>query len=311
MDLTSFVIKGVAAKNKELGIGAFGRVFEVVYCGADFAAKEIHPILLEGIPKEVKNFKDNFLRECCLLSRCLHPNIVQFIGIYYTPNQVNIPTLVMEQMDTSLDRLIDQNGPIPLHSALSILHDVSLGMWYIHGRNPPIMHRGLSPSNILLRDADGLLVAKVGGFGFAIEGSKGDLQAPGSVVFMAPEALAMNPEYGLPIDVFSYGGVALCAVVGKWPIPSDSSIIDPKTRKSVPLSEVERRQQYLDKMIGEAEVLRPLVEVCLNNDPTRRPTMAAVSTRIKEMKKDYMDRHRETKVILIHCVLPMKIVLTS
>ena len=31
------------------------------------------------------------------------------------------------------------------------------------------------------------------------------------------------------------------------------------------LSEVERRQQYLDKMSGEGEVLRPLVEECLDD----------------------------------------------
>ena len=42
---------------------------------------------------------------------------------------------------------------------------------------------------------------------------------------------------------------------------------------------------YLDKMIGDAKVLRPLVEECLNNDPTRRPTIENVSKRIKEMKK--------------------------
>ena len=209
----------------------------------------------------------------------------QHSSVYYTPDQVNIPTMVMERMDTSLYRLIEQNKSIPLHTALSILHDVSLGMWYIHSRNPPIMHCNLIQNNILLHDADGLLVAKVAGFGVAIEGSKGDIQAPGVIDFMPPEALVEKPVYGLPLDVFSYGGVALYAVVGEWPTPSALVKIDPKTRKRVALSEVERRQQYLNKMIGEAEVLRPLVEECLNNDPTERPTIANVSKRIKEMKK--------------------------
>ena len=93
---------------------------------------------------------------------------------------------------------------------------------------------------------------------------------------MPPEASSMESQYGLPLDVFSYGGVALYTVVGEWPEPSANSIA---------LSEVGRRQQYLDKMIGEAEVLRPLVEECLDNDPTRRPTMKIVSERIQEMKK--------------------------
>ena len=52
--------------------------------------------------------------------------------------------------------------------------------------------------------------------------------------------------------------------------------------------EVERRQQYLDKMIGEAEVLRPLVEECLDDDPAVRPTIATVCERIQVNKDVYM-----------------------
>ena len=54
------------------------------------------------------------------------------------------------------------------------------------------------------------------------------------------------------------------------------------------LSEVERRQQYLDKMIGEAEALRPLVEECLDDDPAVRPTIATVCERIQVSKDAYM-----------------------
>ena len=52
--------------------------------------------------------------------------------------------------------------------------------------------------------------------------------------------------------------------------------------------EVEQRQQYLDKMIGEAEVLRPLVEECLDYDPAVRPTIATVCERIQVNKNAYM-----------------------
>ena len=53
----------------------------------------------------------------------------------------------------------------------------------------------------------------------------------------------------------------------------------------VALSEVERRQEYLDKMIGEAEVLRSLVEECLDYDPVVRPSIATVCERV-QLSKD-------------------------
>ena len=81
--------------------------------------------------------------------------------------------------------------------------------------------------------------------------------------------------------------------------PTDRVQVDPKTNKSMALSEVERRQQYLDKMIGEAEVLRPLVEECLDDDPAVRPTIATVCERIQVSKDAYM-KGPPQNVITLH-----------
>ena len=281
------MLKEVTVTGKEIGRGAIGRVFEVKYRGTKCAAKEIHPMLMQMAEESgVKRYKDRVLRQCQLLSKCLHPNIIQFIGIYYPKqnDEVNIPTMVMELMDCSLTRFIEKtDDTIPLNTTLSILHDVSQGVCFLHSRSPPVMHCDLSPNNVLVNTSS--MVAKIAGFGSAVEGTKGDVALPGTMHFMPPEVLSMQSLYDLPLDVFSYGGVALYTVVREWPTPSDQVRFDPKTGKRVALSEVERRQQYLNKMIGDVKVLRPLVEQCLSNDPDKRPTIEIVSERIKEIKK--------------------------
>ena len=113
-------------------------------------------------------------------------------------------------------------------------------------------------------------------------------KAPGTVDFMPPEYLDDAPEYGPPMDVFSFAGIILHTFNQQWPRPTDAMQFDPKTRRKIALLEVERRQQYLDKMIGEAEVLRPLVEECLDDDPAVRPTIATVCERIQVSKDVYM-----------------------
>ena len=60
---------------------------------------------------------------------------------------------------------------------------------------------------------------------------------------------------------------------------------DPKTGKILGLSEAERRQQYLQKMIETPVDLQPLVVQCLDNQPSRRPPISDVSERIKRMKE--------------------------
>ena len=51
-------------------------------------------------------------------------------------------------------------------------------------------------------------------------------------------------------------------------------------------------------MIGEAEVLRPLVEECLDDDPAVRPTIATVCERIQVNKDVYMKEATQEHITL-------------
>ena len=302
-----FMLNGVTPTGEEIGTGAYGKVFKVKYCGVNYAAKEVHPILVQACDSSsVQRMRRIILRQTHLPSTCPHPNIVRFIGMYHIPSNKGVPTLVMELMDYNLTKFVERDGPIPLHSALSILHDVSLGLWYLHSRNPPVIHYELTPNNIFVKTHP--LVAKIAGLGkvapedFTPNLYDDDVMPGRMTVFKPPEVLGYEnlKNYNMLCDIFSYGAVALYTVVGEWPVLSDPVILDPKTRKLKALSEVERRQQYLDKMIGEAEVLRRLVEECLDNRSARRPTIATVSERINQAKTIYMDYHPETKVTSVH-----------
>ena len=81
-DLDSFILREVDPTGKEIGRGAYGRVFEVNYEGTLCAAKEVHALLLQFAQgDDLKKIKDDFLRECQIWSRLRHPCIVQFLGI--------------------------------------------------------------------------------------------------------------------------------------------------------------------------------------------------------------------------------------
>ena len=280
---------------EELGRGAYGRVYAVKYCETVCAAKEIHSILVEGVGQvQMQRTIESFMRECKQCSRLRHPNVIQFLGVYYPTgaggaNRMRLPVMVMEMMADSLTSFVEKHEKIPVHIKYSIVHDVSLGLCYLHNHDPPIVHRDLSPNNILLTTHH---VAKISDLGVAkvikADSRKTMTKAPGTVDFMPPESLANSPVYGPPMDVFSFGGIILHTFNQQWPRPTESNQFDPKTRKKIALLEVERRQQYLDKMIGEAEALRRLVEECLDDDPAVRPTIASVCERIQVSKDVYM-----------------------
>ena len=229
------------------------------------------------------------MRECRQCSTLRHPNVIQFLGVYYptrrggATNRMRLPVMVMEMMADSLTSFVDKHEKIPVHIKYSIVHDVSLGLCYLHNHDPPIVHRDLSPNNVLLTAHH---VAKISDLGVAkvikADSRKTMTKALGTVDFMLPEFLDDTPKYGPPMDVFSFAGIILHTFNQQLPSPSKQVQFDPKTRKRVALSKVERRQQYLNKMIGEAEVLRPLVEECLDDDPAVRPAIEIVYERIKD-----------------------------
>ena len=313
--IQGFVLKGVTSINrKELGRGAYGKVYAVKYCQTICAAKEIHSILIEDVGEaERKRTIDSFLRECRQCSMLRHPNVIQFLGVYYPTevggaNRMRLPVMVMEMMADSLTSFVEKYEKIPVHIKYSIVHDVSLGLCYLHNHDPPIVHRDLSPNNVLLTAHH---VAKISDLGVAkvikADSRKTITKAPGTVDFMPPECLANSPVYGPPMDVFSFAGIILHTFNQQWPRPTEANQFDPRTRRKIALLEVERRQQYLDKMIGEAELLRQLVEECLDDDPAVRPTIAIVCERIqvskdiymKECPKEYINLYEENQQLKI------------
>ena len=64
--IQGFILKGVTLLNrKELGHGAYGKVYAVKYYQTVCAAKEIHSILIEDVGEAERRLTiDSFLHEC-------------------------------------------------------------------------------------------------------------------------------------------------------------------------------------------------------------------------------------------------------
>ena len=161
-------------------------------------------------------------------------------------------------------------------------------MRYLHSKNPPVIHCDLSPNNILvgfrleakITDLGVARVVKIG------SSTKTMTKAPGTTDFMPPEAVSDRPMYGPPLDIFSYGGIILHCITQKWPRPSSWVYIDPQSRKQRLLSEVERRESYLNQ-VTSPKGLSALATSCLNGDPEKRPVIKTVSDTISKIKDDY------------------------
>ena len=267
--LDSYKLSGVKVTDHLLGRGAYATVLECEYMGLKCAGKKIHELLLaQGISTYAIH---HFQKECHLLSRLHHPNIVQFLGVYFQDDS-QAPILVMEYLPTNLTSCIEDYGVLPEDIGCPVLHDVALGLCYLHNQKPPIIHRDLSSNNVLL---NANLTAKISDLGVARILNMSPVQAshmtqiPGTPAYMPPEAMLANPEYDASVDVFSLGIMMIHVFCGKWPEPQVGQICI-EEGKMIPVSEAERRDVFLDD-IGRSHTIMGLILQCINNDPQLRP----------------------------------------
>jgi len=294
-----YLSKVTKMKQEPIGVGSYASVYEVKVDGTLCAAKEMHPIIVNAYGSE--KLKRSFLVECTFSSQILHPNVVQFIGIHYPTPDAKLPWLVMELMHTSVTGLIKmyEQKSFPFHFKLSILLDACQGLQFLHYRN--IVHRDLSSNNILLTKH---FVAKIGDLGMAkviLPGLK-NTQAPGTTVFMAPEALCDNGKYGAPIDVFSVGCVCIHLMSMKWPAPKFYKQKDKSTGKMIILSELERRIEYISTFFTELQVLRNLVENCLEDEPGNRPVISEVIECLRNAGPDQLPHQGDNIIDLFSTI---------
>ena len=314
-ELRPLVLSNVRLTGKIIGHGAHGSVREVTVAGAPGAAKFVHQ---EASPRSrVAEFVAEFVAECKLMSTLRHPNIVQFLGVAFFPDESGLPVLVMERLVTNLHDLLDPETPqtdaskpfFPLSLKCSVLHDVACGLAYLHERSPPIIHRDLSAKNVLL---DSGVVAKIADLGVAhivprVRAAATMTKGPGNSVYMPPEAFApaksnaQMSKYDASIDVFSLGVVTIFTIGGVFPCnPLEPNYLNDETGWLVARTELQRHSEYMRyvneqlRACGQLHGDHPLIQLiqqCLQNNPAKRPGIHEVLHLLEEARAGVRDEY--------------------
>lgn len=171
-------------------------IYRGYYLGLEVGIKEYN------LQKLSETDKKHFLSEVNLLVNLRHPNIIFFIGITMERNSFSIITEYMKQK--SLKNVLD-NKKIPLSDSqlINFCLDSALALWYMHSRNPPVLHRDIKSSNCLLDEFYRLKLCDLGlSKVFDKNFKKTDTKA--NTYWMSPEALLTN-TFTEKSDIYSLG----------------------------------------------------------------------------------------------------------
>ncbi|OAE23955.1 hypothetical protein AXG93_1217s1680 [Marchantia polymorpha subsp. ruderalis] len=180
-----------------IGEGSCGTVYRATWLGSDVAVK-----LFSG-QAYCPEVLDEFRQEVSIMKAMRHPNVLLFMGAITEPRHMSIVTEFVPR--GSLFRILHRSGQgLSWNRRLAMALDIALGMNYLHNRSPPILHRDLKSSNLLVTEH---WRVKVGDFGLSRLKSSRYLTRnsdKGTAQWMAPEVLRDEP-YSEKSDVYSFG----------------------------------------------------------------------------------------------------------
>lgn len=212
-----------------------------------------------------EEFRKMFADEARLCASLNHPNLVQ---VFDYGEVEGVPFLVMEWVDgCDLASLIREGGPLPARVAAFAMAEVARALAHVHsakdddGRPLHIVHRDLSPGNVLISRAGDV---KVGDFGIAQ--ARGRLartdagRLKGTLAYLSPEQVS-GTQVDQRTDIYALGLLLFELITGERYVAGDSEVellqaaMAPPARSASSLTP--KLNRAFDDLLGVALALEP------------------------------------------------------
>jgi tRNA A-37 threonylcarbamoyl transferase component Bud32 len=196
-----------------------------------------------------------FDREARLLIKLDHPHIAKVFDHFQEDNRSYMVLEYIRGQD--LRQLVKQNGAQPEEIVLNWARQIASILSYLHSQDPPIIHRDLTPDNLVRKEDDTITLIDFGAANEFVGNATGTLV--GKQAYIAPEQLRgkATPES----DIYALGGTVYFLLTGKDPEALMSS-----------------HPKHLDPEISDD--LDALVASCTEMESEDRPKSAAILAQI-------------------------------
>ncbi|XP_059070163.1 putative leucine-rich repeat receptor-like serine/threonine-protein kinase At2g24130 isoform X3 [Cryptomeria japonica] len=295
---------GGFSQTNQLGVGSFGSVYRGVLNNSTH-------IVVKVFNFQDENDVQSFQRECNVLKRVRHRNVIKIISAYCNPD---FKALVLPFMSNgSLEKWLYPEGEdeikLSLVDQLKITKEIAQGMEYLHHYCfVQVIHCDLKPNNVLLGDDMTPYIADFGIARLFFENSINSVTSAsvlkGSIGYFAPE-YGMGGKISTKGDVYSYGILILELLTRRRPtdnmfveginLPKWASMHFPNK-----ITEVVDNQLLIDVEESNKEmVLACLTEViqigliCTREDPHQRPTMMEIVQRLEKVTSLFLGTPRD------------------
>ena len=250
----------------QIGQGGMGVVYRVRHTALDtICALKVLPQHFTENPELVKRF----YREARVLARMNHPNIVRVIDIQ-EDKELQSHYIAMEYIKgKTLRAYLLEMGPLSVPRVIAIAKQVADALNYAHRYDPPVIHRDIKPTNIMIEERSKRVV--VMDFGIAKDMGESDMTKAGTVLgtlrYCPPEQMRLEAGYGSALDgsadVYALGMVIYETHTGAHPFAGLSE-------ESVMARVLDAQEYQIDFPDDTPPPFRSLVKRAVAKDRSKR-----------------------------------------
>lgn len=282
------------SSNLLTGEGGHSRVYRANLENGQLAAVKVL--------KNTRYSEDDLFQEVEILINLKHENLIQLVGYCYSKD---MQAIVYNLLKDSLKQRLKQ---LNWNTRMQVAIGVARGLEYLHSQTPPIFHRDVKSSNILLSDD---CHPQLSDFGAAVvhQQTQPDsacvkpIHVVGTFGYLAPEYI-MYGKVDEKTDVYSYGVVLLELITGKRAIEKDleahheSLVLWARSLLSCGLS-----NRLVDPDINEnynkdeMKTMMFAARLCLLHSSSRRPKMKTI-LRLFEEPEHWLELQRKKEELL-------------
>ncbi|XP_019230282.1 PREDICTED: calcium/calmodulin-regulated receptor-like kinase 1 isoform X2 [Nicotiana attenuata] len=193
-----------------IGQGAYGPVYKAQMSTGETVAVKV-------LATDSKQGEKEFQTEVMLLGRLHHRNLVNLVGYCAEKGQHMLIYVYMSRGSLACHLYDEKLEPLCWDLRVQIALDVARGLEYLHdGAVPPVVHRDIKSSNILL---DQSMRARVADFGLSREEmvSKHVSNIRGTFGYLDPEYISTR-SFTKKSDVYSFGVLLFELIAGRNPL---------------------------------------------------------------------------------------------
>ncbi|KAM4581541.1 serine/threonine-protein kinase Nek10 isoform 1-T1 [Odontesthes bonariensis] len=278
------VINGYSIMD-HLGTGAFGSVFKVQKQSGQnlLALKEVN-LHNPAFGKDKKSRDSNvekIISELTIIKEQMtHPNVVKYYKTFLEGEKLYIVMELIEGVPLAehFSSLKEKQQQFTEDRIWNVFIQMCLALRYLH-KEKRIVHRDLSPNNIMLGEQDKVTITD---FGLAKQKQENSklTSVVGTILYSCPE-MVKNEPYGEKADIWALGCILY-----------QMATLQPPFYSSNMLSLASKIVEAVYEPVEEgafSERVTDMIRWCLSPDADQRPDIVAVSSRISDLMMSLMD----------------------